>query len=72
MSTDQYRPCWIELDEESEKEETKDNDIDAEDDDGKNNDKCDKFYGKYDSDQTPTDEKLKLEKLYWESKLKDE
>ena len=35
-------------------------------------DKFGTFYGKYDSEKTPQNERAKLEKLYWEGELSDD
>jgi hypothetical protein len=71
MATDQYRPCWIELDEEDEADEADEED-ETITEEAQNDDKFAAFYGKYDNEKTPKDEKAKLEKLYWEGKLSDE
>lgn len=75
MSTDQYRPCWIELDEESEPDDLEEEEDQADGgaaDDTEHTERFGKFYGRYDNEKTPKDEKAKLEKLYWEGKLSDE
>ena len=71
ITTDQYKPCWVELEdnEEQKKQKIDSNKIESK---TKNEDVLNTFYGKYDSDKTPKEEMEKLDELYRQKQLTNE